>query len=295
MAVDPKRLLKPAKKLRKLVRKLDRHPPPEEVHALRTNTRRFEAAFEALMLESQGDGKSIMKDLRRCRKRAGKVRDMDVLTGYASTVHLTGEEDCAVRLLEHLGAQRRKYASKLYAEVHRRRSSLRKDLKRTAAILTELVQANGDRPSGSAAGSQAAGTAARLAVQLTAPEHLNRENLHPYRLKVKELRNILQMASGGTTRFADDLAQVKDAIGEWHDWEQLVSIAQDKLDHGSRCELVAELKRITARKYGHALALAQALRRHYFRRADSQKHRTSPASSSIPREPVWEEVARLAG
>ena len=219
MAVDPKRLLKPAKKLRKLVRKLDRRPAPEDVHALRTNTRRFEAAFDALKLDGQSGGRSLMKDLRRCRKRAGKVRDMDVLTGYASTIHVTGEEECGVRLLEHLGARRRKYASKLYADVRRLRSSLRKDLRRTEARLTELVQADGDGAGGSAAASQAAGTATTLAVQLTAPERLDRANLHPYRLKVKELRNILRMAAGNSTRFVDDLAQVKDAIGEWHDWE----------------------------------------------------------------------------
>jgi CHAD domain-containing protein len=94
MALDRKLLLKPIKKLRKLIKKLDRQPDPDEVHDLRTSTRRFEAAFEALSLSERGVAKSVLKDLRRCRKRAGKVRDMDVLTRYASTVHLTGEEDC---------------------------------------------------------------------------------------------------------------------------------------------------------------------------------------------------------
>src|SRR5215475_11330055 len=140
MAIDRKRILKPVKKLRKLVKNLNRQPAPEEVHDLRTNTRRFEAAFEALSLDAQGSGKSVisvMKDLRRCRKRAGKVRDMDVLTGYASTVRLTGEEECTVRLLEHLGVQRKKYATKLHGEVRRLRSDLRQDLRRTAAKLAE--------------------------------------------------------------------------------------------------------------------------------------------------------------
>ena len=112
MALDRKRLLKPVKKLRKLVRKLDSEPALGQVHDLRTNTRRFEAAFEALSPDARGVGKSLMKDLRRCRKRAGRVRDMDVLTQYASSVYLTGEEECTVRLLEHLGVRRQKYATK---------------------------------------------------------------------------------------------------------------------------------------------------------------------------------------
>jgi hypothetical protein len=37
---------------------------------------------------------------------------MDVLTSFASTVHPRDENDCAVQLLEHLGAKRRKYAKR---------------------------------------------------------------------------------------------------------------------------------------------------------------------------------------
>src|ERR1700694_4920477 len=114
MALDRNRLLKPVKELRKLSNKVDRQPTPGEVHDLRTNIRRFEAIFEALSLDAQGIEKSILKHLGRLRKYGGKVRDMDILTSYASTVHLQGEEDCAVQLLEHLGAQRQKHAKKLY-------------------------------------------------------------------------------------------------------------------------------------------------------------------------------------
>ena len=220
---------------------------------------------------------------------------MDVLIEYASTVHPAGEQECTMRLLEHLGARRQKYASKLYAEVRRLRSSLRKELKETAGVLTELLQAKDDGSSGNAAGPNAAGTAVTLAIALAVPQRLTKENLHPYRLKVKGLRNILQMAAGASSPFTEDLAKVKDAIGEWHDWEELVSIAGKELDHGNRCELLAGLKRIASDKYDRALGLAQALRRNYLRSAHSQKHRTPAASSSIPREPVWDAIAMLAG
>src|SRR5689334_5159063 len=183
MALDRNRLLKPVKKLRKLISKLDRQPAPDEVHDLRTRTRRVEASFEALSLDEQGMSKALLKELGRCRKRAGKVRDMDVLTGYASTVHLKGEEDCALQLIEHLGAQRKKYATKLYAEVRRLRPALRKDLKRASAILAKLVRESGHDSDGSTAGPEAASNAVTLAVQLSVPPRLDRETLHPYRLK----------------------------------------------------------------------------------------------------------------
>ena len=107
MALDRNRLLKPVRKLRKLIGKLDSEPTPKQVHNLRTNARRFEAMFNAMSLDAHGIGKSVLKDLGRIRRRAGKVREMDVLTGFASTVHPQGEEECSVQLLEHLGVRRK--------------------------------------------------------------------------------------------------------------------------------------------------------------------------------------------
>ena len=73
----------------------------------------------------------MVKKLGRFRKRAGKVRDMDVLTSYASTIHAKGEDDCAVQLLEYLGMRRQKLAKKLYAEIEQQRKVVRAGLKRT--------------------------------------------------------------------------------------------------------------------------------------------------------------------
>ena len=62
-------------------------------------------------------------------------------------------------------------------------------------------------------------------IGLKRPVRLNRNNLHPYRLKVKELRNVLQLSNrADDIEFVEKLGQVKDAIGDWHDWEELVRI-----------------------------------------------------------------------
>jgi CHAD domain-containing protein len=99
---QPDTLVKPVKSLRKLLSKLDNDPAPEEVHGLRTSGRRFEAAFGDLALDDEGIPKSVLNELTRLRKRAGKLRYMDVLTEFAATVRLKGEEERHVRLLEHL-------------------------------------------------------------------------------------------------------------------------------------------------------------------------------------------------
>jgi CHAD domain-containing protein len=259
MTLDRNRLFKPVRKLRKLIGKLDGDPTPKQVHSLRTNTRRFEAMFNALSLDAQGIGKSMLKDLGHIRRRAGKVRDMDVLTGFASTVHTHDEEECSVQLLEHLGARRNKLAGKLLAEAKHIGPSVLKDLKHTKCVLAEVLR-NGTNRAVSADGVTAA--AVKLASGLAKPQRLGRASLHPYRLKVKELSNVLKLA-GQASGFINDLDKVKDAIGEWHDWEELISIAARVLTHGKRCGLLAELRRIAAQKYQRAIALSQKLRKTY--------------------------------
>ena len=292
MPLDPDRVLKPVKKLRKLIDKMSGQPSPGKVHALRTNTRRFEAMFGALALDQYGFKKSVLKDLSRLRKRAGKVRDMDVLLGYASTVHVKGEDECLVQLLEGLGRRRRKRAKSLSAEAKRLRPELRKSLDRTPAELNEFIRhCNAEHIA-----ANAAGTAVKLASDLAAPRRLGRDTLHPYRLKVKELQNVLKLTDGGSNgEFVNELGEVKDAIGEWHDWEELLPIARRMLDHGARCKLLSEIKSIAGRKYDHAVALTEALRKRHLKPARPRRKRSAAAPSKVPTQPVLEATASLAG
>ena len=292
MALDRNQVLKPVKKLRKVVKKIDRQPSPETIHDLRTNTRRFEAMLEALALDPQDIGKPALKRLTRFRKRAGKVRDMDVLTSYASQVHVDGEDECAIQLLENLGMQRRKQAKRLYSVVQKHRPDVRSALKRAPAVVEKCIRKNGGRRSTEVQVPDAAGAAVKLTADLAEPQHLSRTNLHPYRLKVKELRNVLRMAAGeSNAKFVDQLGEVKDAIGEWHDWEELSAIAKDTLDHGRRCRLLTELKHITDRKFEHALALTETFRKKYL----SPRRKSARSSLPVPGEPAWRAIALLAG
>jgi len=112
-------------------------------------------------------------------------------------------------------------------------------------------------------------------------------------LKVKELRYVLQMAeNNGQTEFVKDLGEVKDSIGEWHDWEELSAIAADVLDHGSVCRLQQELKRIRDSKYEHALALASKLRKTYLNTSERKKSRSVDAGQRFSR-PVLVATAAL--
>jgi len=57
------------------------------------------------------------------------------------------------------------------------------------------------------------------------------------------LRDVLQLSDRpGDREFLEKLGEVKDAIGEWHDWEELIAMATQLLDHGTSCKLIKHLK-----------------------------------------------------
>jgi len=88
MSLDSKQLQKPVRKLRKLLKNAAKHPFPEQVHDLRTNTRRLEAALASVSCNPRPRDRKLLKELGRICKRAGKARDMDVLTGFAASVRV---------------------------------------------------------------------------------------------------------------------------------------------------------------------------------------------------------------
>lgn len=120
MAIDIARLEKSVSRLDKFLKKAPKNPTPNKIHDVRTSTRKLESALESLTIRNKAAKKRLLRDLPVIRKRCGKVRDMDVLTGHAITVKPeNGEQDCLIQLLERLGATRVKHAKRLRQEVKR--------------------------------------------------------------------------------------------------------------------------------------------------------------------------------
>jgi len=281
MALDGDRIRKTARKLRKILKKAPKCASAEQVHKLRTNIRRLETAFDTLRPDPKRDERRLLRELGRVRKRAGKIRDMDVLTAAALSVRTARdgqkpdpEQDCAVQLLHYLGAQRYKQARRLHADLRKVGKGLGR---RTESISERLVKKMVDRSDAGEkdqpeASAESMAKAIQVATELSQPPSLNHKNLHPYRIKVKELRDVLRLAKKpGNAEFVETLGEVKDAIGEWHDWEELVSIAGEVLEHGVRCALIAKLKEVSSEKYDRALAVTSKMRKHLVHARDREK------------------------
>ena len=211
--------------------------------------------------------KRLLRDLGHVRKRAGKVRDMDVFTGHLLGVpQQEDEKECVIELVEHLGVQRAKAAKKLRRTAKELEPRMETELKKGSKYFEKLLgrkQKQNGGPAAEASG-EAMSRALELASELGSPANLDKRNLHPYRLKVKELRYVLQLSEDAQKQqFVNKLGAVKDAIGEWHNWEELIAIATDVLSHGSQCNLLSTLKATSEKTFERALTLANELRRTY--------------------------------
>jgi CHAD domain-containing protein len=287
MALDPREVQKPLSKLRKLLKKMPKQPTPDQVHDLRTNSRRI-ATVKALQLDRKRKGKRVLKTLTPLRKRAGRVRDMDVLTGFAAGLSANGNQEAVVQLLDRLGETRFQAARKLHKSVVKRRRTAKMRLKR-CLLLVDRDLGSGKHRFGEWQ-ANATADALKLSAEIAGWPRFTTQTLHPFRLKVKELRNVLRM-TGKDDELVDRLGEVKDAIGEWHDWTVLLDIARDVLGTSESRSLTGHINEITNQKERAALEVANRLRDHYFS-ANRQNARRS-RKQGIP-QPVLKSAARLA-
>jgi CHAD domain-containing protein len=262
--LEPNQVEKPLRKLRKQLNAFSSDPRPEDVHSLRTQTRRLEATVAALILDRTKQPRRLMLAITPVRKAAGQVRDMDVLIGDVLTLAESHGGEALVRLVEHLSKMRVKNARKLYDVVRRHRKEARKRLKQSSKLLKETLKEDSSAANGEAAPQI-------LVTELSHWPGLDANNLHTFRIRIKELRYMLQLSQEPDGKFIDRLGEVKDAIGEWHDWIQLLQIARKVLDPDSDGELLLRIEKIGDEKFQFALAAANKARERYFDGATPRK------------------------
>jgi CHAD domain-containing protein len=294
MALNRDRLEKAFRKLRKSLKRFPDKPSPDEVHDLRTAIRRLEAMMQALKLDTTREGRLLLKAASPVRRKAGQVRDMDVLTDLASSLNSNLEGDCRVQLLEHLGFQRHRAAQKLHKSVSSRQNEARKRLKDYSTFVAkEFRQSEKDSSSEREWPTDAAATVLRVSSELAKWPPLKPNNLHAFRLKVKELRYVLQLADRYDEDFVSTLGAVKDAIGEWHDWTELAAVAAKVLGHGHECVVLKQIHSNADTKLDQAISLAVRMRRKYLG-IESKPRSTRRRKPASIKRPVLSTAAKLA-
>lgn len=254
MTIDFDRAAKPLRKLRRLLKNFAADPCPEDVHRLRTQTRKLEATLTALF-PSNDESQKLRKLMKPVRRSAGAVRDMDVLIAKASSLAPHAEPDGMVRLLEHLAKQRALHARHLHAQVQKRQSDARDSLKRCLRQIEKLEE------DGSKGHALTPAPAQILSAKLDHWPRLQRDNLHDFRKTLKRLRYTAQLSTEPDEQLLRASARANDSIGDWHDWEELSTVAEQALAPEAYSTLFRSIHSTLQDKSRTAIAEANRLRK----------------------------------
>ncbi len=230
--------------------KLSARTQPESVHSFRTTTRRLQTLLEELLPARDRNQKNLLKLLDRIRRRAGKVRDLDVQLAALRSLKAAQEPRRKTQLMQELIEVRAKHEKKLRKTLEKETiREIRKRLKRAARHATF----EGSRDP-LAVARQILGRA----VQGT--RTWNEDALHECRILIKRARYAAEF-SARTTESAQLIAQLQrlqDAIGNWHDWQALTDSATGRLGDVNQSSLVAALHNVTGGKFRSAIAALSA-------------------------------------
>jgi len=229
---------------RNLVR-LAEDPNREAVHDFRTTSRRLETLLDLLLPARDRNQQTLLKLLSRIRRRAGRIRDIDVQLAALRSFKVPQEPRRKTQLMHRLIDFRVQHEQKLAkllkkkALIEGKRRILRASQSLHARSTRDpLVVANEILGAASTAGS------------------LNDEILHRYRIAVKRARYAAEFAprSAKSDSFIACLKQLQDALGSWHDWMTLTRTAAQQLGEIEQSSLVAALHNVTRVKFRHAVA-----------------------------------------
>jgi CHAD domain-containing protein len=280
MPIDPKRSRSTFQKLGRELTKLVKKPAPESVHKFRTNSRRVEALLSEVVVESHRNDEKLLRLLARLRKKAGRVRDLDVQIAALRNLKIPGGNGHKVQFIEALVEERAQREKKLARAFDRKTADeIRRRLKRAA---THMAIPADTEP--------LTLTLAKLAQLGRDYVPLTEKTLHQYRIIGKRARYIAELSDNEpeARRVVERLKHMQDVIGDWHDWLKLTQKAEKLLGDVRDSALVAMLRNVTQAKFRQSLDAVAEIR------TELAGNVVRPASAQLApaRKPSRDEGAR---
>jgi CHAD domain-containing protein len=241
MPVDLKRSRLAFQRLSRELTKLAKNPAPESVHKFRTNSRRVEALLSEVAPVLNRNDKKLLKLLSQLRKKAGRVRDLDVEISSLRSLKIPEGNGHKSQFVDALVQERARQEEKLAKAFNRETADeIRKRLKRA---VSELDIPKKTEP---------------LTLTLSKLSKLGRDHvtltekiLHQYRIIGKRARYIAELADRDpeAKRVVEQLKHMQDVIGDWHDWLKLTQRAEALFGGVRDSALVAMLRNVTQAKF----------------------------------------------
>ncbi|MGA7218850.1 MAG: CHAD domain-containing protein [Candidatus Sulfotelmatobacter sp.] len=257
MPIAPKRSRAVFQKLERDLLKLSDKPRAENIHRFRTGTRRLQVLLGDLSSKPARGQKKLLKMLGKIRKRAGKVRDLDVQLAALRRLKVVREPRRKTQLVNHLIELRQRQEDKLRKLV---------DGKTVRETRKRLLRAGKEFDPKASRDPLTVARETLLPLQRET-EPVTEALLHRYRILSKRARYTAEFADPGKNKpdaeaqkLISHIKRIQDALGDWHDWFTLSQTAGEKMGAASESALAAELQNVTGAKYRHAVAILGQLR-----------------------------------
>jgi CHAD domain-containing protein len=289
MYSEPSRTKKLFNTLLKAPEKISRNASPHAVHRLRTTIRRVETLLAVHAADAKLDAK-LLKQFRRLRRRAGKVRDLDVQINALRGVRLESAAKDKERVLRALNKAHARRMKKLANAVDNARDhGLRKRTRKARAQLLEQAKA---ATAATRAESESRATHLvevaldEFAALVQSGPALNENTLHEFRRACKRVRYKIEIAGKADHAEAAiaQLERIQDSVGAWHDWLTLTQTAEKTLASNSS-PLIGALRVGTRSKYLQALRSTSEAQQKLLAMRPGADRRKAPASVRRTAEP----------
>jgi CHAD domain-containing protein len=245
-----------------------RDAEPDAVHRVRTGSRRVQAMVDAMMRENPRlvePGKSWLRPLKRIRRSAGEVRDLDVhrklLQQWLGKDSPLGGADADSPLAKQAERLDRWLQDTRKHLAHGMQKQIRKPLHRLADAEAAFLEATGQQSTTLAPHATDGLALADFMRAVDSMPRLDAENLHEFRKAIKKARYVAESVAEGqaSSSIAKALRRVQDAIGEWHDWQCLKEEADTALEEDAT-ELKAFLEQEESKHFTLAMRTTQTMR-----------------------------------
>lgn len=233
------------KKLDRQLSKLSSKPQPNNIHQFRTAARRLETILAEVIPDQDRKQRRLLKLLSKLRRRAGRVRDLDVQIAALRSLKVSEQPGLKIQILETMaqmrGKRERRFRDLLDKETVR---ELRRRLKR----VEERCQHSAPNPWPLVENLLSAFTSQNDTA-------IDEKLLHHYRIAGKKIRYIAELAGDQLDRqhIIDELKRMQDVLGEWHDWITLNTTVTKLLPDNPNSALLAAIGNITRAKYRDAV------------------------------------------
>jgi CHAD domain-containing protein len=258
MTLLEKRTKRLSDSLSSSIGRLTKDVSPKYVHRLRTTVRRIETLQAFTRPDLNKKQKNAMDELAAVRKRAGKIRDVDVqmdLLGAIANRSAGGDRKALADLLKR---RRAKQATRLQAELRGLKDSkFFSHLKR----ITAKAASSQRRRASAAPLQQARQDLSKLGSKFAGLDTLKPSVMHSLRIRLKGVRYVAELGveSAEQRNFLSEVRTVQGALGAWHDWEELARTAEDQFGNRANCPLLVEVQALLAAKYAAAKAAVARL------------------------------------